>query len=177
MDDVRCNGHETDIEQCPQNPWRRHNCGVSEAAGVECGAGSTAEVSQPERRPAGEFPINFRPPLLPPGNRLRYDYNYIDWWNWANHARRGDGRAPYPPGQRYPNPNATPAPPPQVPDERYPAPAPRTTRRPAARTTRRRTQPPTTTTTTPAPVPRTQPPTTTRGMISVNRIYLFSYIT
>ena len=35
MDDVRCNGDETDLAHC-QHRYNSHNCGAGEAAGVVC---------------------------------------------------------------------------------------------------------------------------------------------
>ncbi|NXV54299.1 NETR protein, partial [Molothrus ater] len=36
LDEVRCTGNELSIEQCPKSPWREHNCGHKEDAGVSC---------------------------------------------------------------------------------------------------------------------------------------------
>ena len=39
LDQVRCNGSESSIFDCPQNPIGQHNCVHSEDAGVTCSAG------------------------------------------------------------------------------------------------------------------------------------------
>lgn len=36
LDDVRCSGSETRIEQCAHGGWGVHNCDHSEVAGVKC---------------------------------------------------------------------------------------------------------------------------------------------
>ena len=36
FDDLRCNGNEPDISECPSRGWFTHNCGHSEDAGVSC---------------------------------------------------------------------------------------------------------------------------------------------
>ena len=36
LDDLNCNGRETDISECPSNGWGRNNCGHHEDAGVSC---------------------------------------------------------------------------------------------------------------------------------------------
>ena len=36
LDDVRCTGTESRIQDCPHRDWYKHNCNKSEAVGVEC---------------------------------------------------------------------------------------------------------------------------------------------
>ena len=36
MDEVKCNGTEFSIEDCPHAPWRKHNCKSNEIGGVVC---------------------------------------------------------------------------------------------------------------------------------------------
>ena len=36
MDNLACTGQELTFLDCPYNGWGIHNCGASEAAGVEC---------------------------------------------------------------------------------------------------------------------------------------------
>ena len=36
LDDVRCTGNETDINDCSHRPWSSHNCGHDEDVGVQC---------------------------------------------------------------------------------------------------------------------------------------------
>ena len=36
LDDLNCNGRETDISECPSSGWGRNNCDHSEDAGVSC---------------------------------------------------------------------------------------------------------------------------------------------
>lgn len=36
LDDVRCKGSETSIEECSHRPWGRTNCNIEETAGVKC---------------------------------------------------------------------------------------------------------------------------------------------
>ena len=39
LDNVRCNGTESHIADCPHNSWGVHNCGHYEDAGVRCADG------------------------------------------------------------------------------------------------------------------------------------------
>ena len=36
LDDLNCNGKETDISECTSRGWFKNNCGHSEDAGVSC---------------------------------------------------------------------------------------------------------------------------------------------
>ena len=36
LDDLNCNGNETDISECPSNRWFANNCRHDEDAGVRC---------------------------------------------------------------------------------------------------------------------------------------------
>ena len=36
LDDVACNGLETDITVCPRNSWGDHNCSHGEEVSVQC---------------------------------------------------------------------------------------------------------------------------------------------
>jgi len=36
LDDLHCNGKETDISECPSNGWFTNNCAHYEDAGVSC---------------------------------------------------------------------------------------------------------------------------------------------
>ncbi|CAC5399583.1 DMBT1 [Mytilus coruscus] len=36
LDNLKCNGYESDISQCSSNGWNRHNCGHGEDASVSC---------------------------------------------------------------------------------------------------------------------------------------------
>ena len=36
LDDVRCTGNETDIDDCIHSPWDYNNCGHNEDVGVQC---------------------------------------------------------------------------------------------------------------------------------------------
>ena len=36
LDDLSCNGNETDIFECPSNGWFNHDCSHREYAGVSC---------------------------------------------------------------------------------------------------------------------------------------------
>jgi hypothetical protein len=36
LDDLNCNGHETDISECPSDAWFKNNCGHKEDASVSC---------------------------------------------------------------------------------------------------------------------------------------------
>jgi len=36
LDDLHCNGKETDISECPSNGWFTNDCTHSEDAGVSC---------------------------------------------------------------------------------------------------------------------------------------------
>lgn len=37
LDDLRCNGYESDIALCNNRGWYNNNCGHGEDAGVSCG--------------------------------------------------------------------------------------------------------------------------------------------
>ena len=39
LDELNCQGHENSILDCKFNPWRQHDCRVSEWAGVVCKLG------------------------------------------------------------------------------------------------------------------------------------------
>ena len=36
LDDLKCNGNETNISECPSGGWFIHNCQHTEDAGVSC---------------------------------------------------------------------------------------------------------------------------------------------
>jgi hypothetical protein len=36
LDDLNCNGNETDISECPSRGWLTNDCSHSEDAGVSC---------------------------------------------------------------------------------------------------------------------------------------------
>jgi hypothetical protein len=36
LSDLKCNGHETDISECPSNGWLTNNCGHHSDASVSC---------------------------------------------------------------------------------------------------------------------------------------------
>ena len=36
LDYLKCNGHETDISECPSNGWLTNKCGHNEDASVSC---------------------------------------------------------------------------------------------------------------------------------------------
>ena len=46
LDEVRCNGNELSVLNCPQNPIGQHDCSHFDDAGVTCSAGecSTSKV-------------------------------------------------------------------------------------------------------------------------------------
>ena len=37
LDDLKCAGNETQIDQCNHSPWLVNNCGHNEDVGVNCG--------------------------------------------------------------------------------------------------------------------------------------------
>ena len=39
LDQVRCNGNELSLFDCPQNPIGQHDCSHAEDAGITCSAG------------------------------------------------------------------------------------------------------------------------------------------
>ena len=58
LDDVECEGTESDVAQCKHGGWGNHNCGHSEDAAVICTAGQTSvRVS----RGIGGMAIGIRP--------------------------------------------------------------------------------------------------------------------
>ncbi|XP_067834488.1 CD5 antigen-like [Heptranchias perlo] len=50
LDDVRCNGTEPALDQCPANPWGVNNCTHSQDAGVTC-SGPDDDPSESPRNP------------------------------------------------------------------------------------------------------------------------------
>ncbi|XP_067834491.1 CD5 antigen-like [Heptranchias perlo] len=50
LDDVRCNGTEPALDQCPANPWGVNNCTHSQDAGVTC-SGPDDDPSESHRNP------------------------------------------------------------------------------------------------------------------------------
>lgn len=36
LDEVNCTGGESSLEECNKNPWKEHDCGSYEVAGVVC---------------------------------------------------------------------------------------------------------------------------------------------
>ena len=45
LDEVSCNGTETDIVFCPHNAWGSHDCGHDEDVSVRCTGPSTTGIS------------------------------------------------------------------------------------------------------------------------------------
>ncbi len=47
LDDVRCQGTESDLGQCSHLDWGRHNCGHSEDVGIVCTDVSQTSTAHP----------------------------------------------------------------------------------------------------------------------------------
>ncbi|CAG2225442.1 unnamed protein product [Mytilus edulis] len=48
LDDLQCNGYESDISHCASNGWNHHNCGHGEDASVSCHSITTDSVTTEE---------------------------------------------------------------------------------------------------------------------------------
>lgn len=44
LDNLDCQGYESEISQCGSNGWGKHNCGHSEDAGVQCSECNTCRI-------------------------------------------------------------------------------------------------------------------------------------
>ncbi|XP_065188629.1 proprotein convertase subtilisin/kexin type 5-like [Sycon ciliatum] len=70
LDDVRCTGNETRLEDCPSRTPGTHNCYLSEVAGVKCAGPNSA------RRCVDQCPTNYRG--VPGGDCQQCDFSCAD---------------------------------------------------------------------------------------------------